>query len=57
MTKIKMAFFIERKMLDQLKMLSKITRIKQADYIREGIAIVLKKYKGEFRKSKKKGGE
>lgn len=42
-------------MLDKLKTLSSITRVKQADYIREGIAYVLEKYKGEFRKALKGG--
>ena len=55
MTKPKVTFFIDQEMLDKLKTLSKITRVKQADYIREGIAYVLQKYKGEFRKAPKGG--
>ena len=58
MAKVKATFFIEKDMLERLKTLSAITRIKQADYIREGIAYVLDKYKGELRKlPKQKGGE
>ena len=57
MPKSQITFFIDQEMWDRLKTLSKITRVKQADYIREGIAIVLEMYKGEFRKAKKKGGE
>ncbi len=57
MPKPKVTFFIDQEMLDRLKTLSSITRVKQADYIREGIEMVLLKYKEEFKKSKKKGGE
>jgi predicted DNA-binding protein len=57
MPKAKITFFIEPDMWDKLKTLSSITRVKQADYIREGIEIVFEKYKGEFKKAKKKGGE
>jgi predicted DNA-binding protein len=57
MPKSKITFFIDEEMLERLRTLSKISRVKQADYIREGIAYVLEKYKGEFRKPPKKGGE
>ena len=58
MAKVKATFFIEKEMLETLQKLSAVTRIKQADYIREGIAYVLDKYKGELKKApKKKGGE
>lgn len=50
----KVTFFIDQEMLDKLKTLSTITRVKQADYIREGIEFILDKYKGEFKKAKKK---
>ncbi|MBI3755397.1 MAG: ribbon-helix-helix domain-containing protein [Deltaproteobacteria bacterium] len=46
MPKPKVTFFIDQKMLKELKKLSEITRVKQSDYIREGIEIVLEKYKG-----------
>ena len=52
MSKIRTNFFIDKQMFDSLKALSAATRIKQADYIREGIAYVLEKYKAEFKKSK-----
>ena len=55
MAKVKATFFIEKDMLDRLKTLSAITRVKQADFIREGIAYVLEKYKGELKKAPKKG--
>ena len=54
MPKPKVTFFIDQEMLNKLKDLSHSTRIKQADYIREGIAIVLEKYKGNIKKIKKK---
>ncbi len=50
--KPKVTFFIDPEMWDRLKELSRITRVKQADYIREGIASVLEKYKDEFKKAK-----
>ena len=46
MPKPKVTFFIDQKMLKELKKLSGITRVKQSDYIREGIEMVLEKYKG-----------
>jgi len=53
MQKPKVTFFIDEDLLKKLKLLSSITRVKQADYIREGIAMVLDKYKLEFTKAKK----
>jgi len=53
MKNAKVTFFIEPEILDRLKTLSAITRVKQADYIREGVAYVLEKYKAEFKKAKK----
>ena len=53
MAKIKATFFIEKDMLERLQTLSVTTRIKQADYIREGISYVLDKYKGDFKKAPK----
>ena len=53
MPKPKVTFFIDQALLAGLKTLSGITRVKQADYIREGIAMVLEKYKHELLKAKK----
>jgi hypothetical protein len=53
--KERFTFFIDIDMLEKLRLLSSITRIKQADYVREGIAYVLEKYKAEFKKAKKEG--
>ncbi len=55
MPKSKVTFFIEPDMLEQLKTLSSYTRIKQADYIREGIGMVLEKYKKELKNAQKGG--
>ena len=54
MPKTKVTFFCDEDMLEKLKALSSITRVKQSDYIREGIGIVLERYKREFQKAKKK---
>ncbi len=48
---------LEERQIDALKALSKVTRIRMADYIREGIDLVLAKYEKDLRKSKKKGGD
>jgi hypothetical protein len=53
MPKPKITFFIDEDLSEKLKLLSSITRVKQADYIREGIALVMEKYKSEFAKAKK----
>ena len=49
----KITFFIDPDMLEKLKTLSTVTRVKQSDYIREGIAYVLEKYEAELKKAKK----
>ena len=55
--KERLNFFIDPEMLEKLRELSTITRVKQADYIREGIAYVLEKYQAEFKKAEKKEGK
>lgn len=58
MGKKRMTFWIEDRQIEALKALSSVTRVKQADYIREGIDIVVERYQAELKKaSKKKGGE
>ncbi len=52
MALVRVTFLIDEKMLGDLKTLSSITRIKQSDYVREGIAYVLERYKAEFKKAK-----
>ncbi len=48
---------LEETQIERLKALSQTTRIKVADYIREGVELVLSKYQKEPKKSTKKGGE
>lgn len=57
MSKQRISVFLEQEQIDKLKLLSGITRIKQADYIREGLEMVFAKYQKELRSAKKKGGE
>ena len=53
MPKPKVTFFIDEDMLLKLRAISAVTRVKQADYIREGIEMVLERYKKELQKAKK----
>ena len=55
MPKPKVTFFIDQEMLDMLKALSAVTRVKQADYIREGIEMVLRSTRPSLRRPKRKG--
>ncbi|MBU1209267.1 MAG: ribbon-helix-helix domain-containing protein [Proteobacteria bacterium] len=57
MGKKRMTFWMDDKQIVELKILSLATRIKQADFIREGIDMVLSKYQKEIKKAQKKGGE
>jgi len=45
----KISTYIEKRQFEELKALSGITRVKVADYIREGIDMVLAKYKKEIK--------
>lgn len=51
-----MTFWMEERQVEGLKVLSTATRIKQADYIREGIDMVLAKYGKQLKKAKQEGG-
>ncbi len=54
----RVAFFAGDEQIKKLKALSEATRIKASDYIREGIDMVLERYRKELGKApKKKGGE
>jgi len=46
----RVAFFAGDAQLKKLKALSAATRVKMADYIREGIDLVLQKYQKELKK-------
>jgi hypothetical protein len=50
----KISTFVEKRQFESLKTLSGVTRVKVADYIREGIDMVLAKYKKELKKGSRK---
>jgi hypothetical protein len=52
----RMTFWMDHGQVEGLKRLSSATRIKQADYIREGIDMVLAKYAKELKRAKEGGG-
>ncbi len=57
MIKKRVNMIIEPEQHDQLKVLSKATRIRMSEFIREGIDWILTKYKKEIKEFKKKGGK
>ncbi len=57
MAKKMISTMLEETQIERLKALSQVTRIRVADYIREGVDLVLSKYQKELKKSTKKGGE
>ena len=48
----RMTFWMDDKQIEGLKALSSVTRIKQAEFVREGIEMVLAKYQKEIKKAK-----
>lgn len=54
MSKKRSNFFIEEKQIENLKALSLVTRVKMSEYVREGIDLVLQKYRKEKRAGKKR---
>lgn len=46
--------YLDNKQIEDLKLLSDFTRIKRADYIREGVDMVLEKYQSELKKAKRR---
>jgi hypothetical protein len=57
MGKKRVNFFIDEMQVEGLKALSRATRVKMSDYVREGIDLILAKYQKELKKARKKGGE
>ena len=53
MERQKINVYIEKRQIEDLKALAEFSRIKQADFIREGIDLVLEKYNKEIKKAKK----
>ncbi len=54
MGKKRMTFWMEERQIEGLKALSSITRIRQADFVREAFDDLLVKYKKELKKGPKK---
>lgn len=52
MKREKISVYLDKQQIEDLKALSSITRVKMADYIREGIDMVFEKYKREIKKAK-----
>ena len=50
----RVAFFAGDEQFKKLKALSATTRVKMADYIREGIDLILERYRNELKKGQKK---
>lgn len=57
MGKARISVFLDDEQIESLKSLSVITRVKMADYIREGVNLVLERYRKELKDVKKKGGD
>lgn len=57
MERERISVFLDKEQIEKLKGLSGATRVKMADYIREGVDLVLAKYQKELKRAKKKGGE
>ena len=53
---VRETFYIDKDVLEKLKKLSGITRVKRSDYIREGIDIILQKYRKELKKKPQRKG-
>ncbi len=53
MGKKRVNFFLDETQIEGLKALSKVTRVKMSEYVREGIDLILSKYQKELKKSKK----
>lgn len=54
MDREKVTFYLEKKQIEDLKLLTDFTRVKMADYIREGVDMVLEKYQSELKKAKRR---
>jgi len=54
MAKIRVNFLLDEEQLEGLKALSGVTRVRMSEYMREGIEMVLAKYRKELAKAKKK---
>ena len=53
--RIRETFWIDEDVLEKLKKLSEVTRVTRSIYIREGIDMVLERYRTELKKPKTEG--
>jgi hypothetical protein len=56
MVKKRVNMMLEEDQFDRLKELSRVTRIRMSEFIREGVDWILAKYQRELKKGRKKGG-
>lgn len=56
MAKILVSIYPEKRQLERLEKLSAMTRVPKAEYIREGINLLLNKYEAQTREGHKKRG-
>ncbi len=57
MAKKRVNMMLEPDQVELLKELSRVTRVRMSEYIREGIEMIFVKYKKALGKAQKKGGE
>ena len=58
MAKKRVNMMLEEEQFESLKNLSRVTRIRMSEFIREGVDWILAKYQKELKKApRKKGGE
>ena len=58
MAKKRVNMMLEEEQFESLKNLSRVTRIRMSEFIREGVDWILAKYRKELKKApRKKGGE
>ncbi len=56
MAKKRVNMMLEEEQFERLKILSRLTRIRMSEFMREGLDWILAKYQKELRKSKARGG-
>jgi len=54
MVKKRVNMMLEEEQFERLKILSRVTRIRMSEFIREGLDWILAKYKKELKKSKER---
>jgi Arc/MetJ-type ribon-helix-helix transcriptional regulator len=54
MDREKISVYLDKRQTEALQALTKETRVKMADYIREGVDLILAKYQKELKKAGKK---